>query len=107
MTKQEFYNRLPIVIEKAKFILSSQAPIKTGNLQSSYKVENKSKRSYTIFVDETQAPYMKYTNEPWVNREVVNPNVGHFDDAIHLVLQLLQQEFGGTQFIVKDEKDGE
>ena len=106
MTKQQFYNRLPVVIEKMKFILSSQAPVKTGNLQSSYKVENKSKRSYTIYVDETQAPYMKYTNEKWIDRGE-NPNEGHFDDAIHLVLQLLKQEFGGTQFIVKDEKDGE
>ena len=52
-----------------------------------------------IYIDERIAPYMPYTNEPWVSsywKGKQNPNLYWFDQAVFDILSLLEQEAGGT-----------
>ena len=61
----------------------------TGNLAfNAIKIEHTDERTSVIYVDDDIAPYMKYTNEPWISGHK-NPNEGWFgkiakDLAYHL-----------------------
>lgn len=55
----------------------------TGNLAfDATKIEHESDKQVMIYVDEDIAPYMPYTNEPWISPKwngKKNPNEGWFD----------------------------
>ena len=59
-----------------------EAPV-TGNLKyNSLKVDKIGKGTYRVWMDEKQAPYMPYTNEPWISPQwhgLKNPNEGWWD----------------------------
>lgn len=63
--------------------LKSCSPIKTGNLRyNSIKVQNIDDHTAIIYVDEDIAPYMPFTNEPWISPKWHgrrNPNERWFD----------------------------
>ncbi|MDE6398603.1 MAG: hypothetical protein K2L51_04720, partial [Clostridiales bacterium] len=85
-------------------IIKRMSPIKTGNLRyNAIKFEMPSPNTFKIFVDESVAPYMPYTNEVWEHKlikmgnfvpgEVVermrtwdNPNEGWFDRAVRTAI---------------------
>ena len=80
----------------------NQSPYRTGNLRFlgvSSRVANG--RELDIYVDMFEAPYMKYTNEPWSNfkpplRGKQNPNEGWWGRAARAAAQCLARELGGT-----------
>ena len=48
-----------------------------------------------IYVDENFAPYMPYTNEPWINRKGKNPNENWWQDTVEDLAQIIADETGG------------
>lgn len=95
-------------------IIKSMSPIKTGNLRyNAIRFEMPDDKTFKIFVDESIAPYMPYTNEVWRRKlikmgnflpgQVVekmrtwkNPNEGWFDRAARTAILYVQQKLGGT-----------
>lgn len=71
--------------ERIKRQLQSFSPIRTGNLRyNSIRLERTGEDEIRIYVDEKIAPYMPYTNEPWLSPRwngKKNPNEAWFDNA--------------------------
>ncbi len=64
MKNSDFYN---LCIELYQ-IIKKHSPIDTGNLRfNAIKFMQTDKNEITIFVDESIAPYMVFTNEPWIS----------------------------------------
>lgn len=95
MTKLQFIqfaNRVMSLIRKF-------APKDTGNLaynaiQMHYVNENK----IIIEVNQSEAPYMVYTNEPWISdrwKGKKNPNEKWWEKAIERAVQIASAEIGG------------
>lgn len=77
-------------------MMKDAAPVDTGNLQNSVVMEL-SKDEARIYVND-QAPYMPYTNEPWVSaywRGKKNPNLYWWDNAVTGVMKFLERRLGG------------
>lgn len=95
MTDSYFAN----ICEKATQELRNRAPKKTGNLAyNGVQLVFVSNREALLYVDESIAPYMPYTNEPWVAdrwKGKPNPNEGWFDRAADGIAQLLNDLAGG------------
>jgi hypothetical protein len=74
------------------------APVDTGNLRQSVSLRFYEGAS-VIWVDLAKAPYMPYTNEPWVSpfwNGKQNPNQYWFDDAVEDVIKQICRQYGGT-----------
>ena len=73
--------------------LRSFCPEDTGNLKyDAIKYERVSKSEYKIYVDEKVAPYMPFTNEPWISPKwngKKNPNEKWFDKAAEYIVEYL------------------
>lgn len=100
--------------EECLQILKELAPFKTGNLRyNAIQMELPSEGKIIIYVDESIAPYMPYTNEVWrqklikmgnfVPRGVVermrtwrNPNEGWFDKAARTIALYVAHKTGGS-----------
>jgi hypothetical protein len=71
----------------------------TGNLASNaVQSENESPGVWVLYVDESIAPYMPYTNEPWLSERwhgKKNPNEGWFDRLAKEVMELIATRLGG------------
>lgn len=93
-------------------LLREEAPKDTGNLAYNaikYKWENENE--FVIYVDVGKipireykkeikgiAPYMPYTNEPWISPRWngnKNPNEGWWNDAIEFIIQYMAKRLGG------------
>ena len=75
------------------------SPIRTGNLRNNaIRFEWVSPNKFRIFVDETIAPYMPYTNEPWLSprwRGAKNKNELWWDDkAVNALLTTVRRVLG-------------
>lgn len=78
-----------------------ESPYRTGNLRIfgvSSRVANG--RELDIYVNEEEAPYMKYTNEPWSKfkpplRGKKNPNEGWWGRAARAAARSLARDLGG------------
>lgn len=69
--------------------MKPHTPIRTGNLRyNSIKGEAMQFASFSVgkvYIDEDIAPYMPYTNEPWISPKwhgKKNPNEGWFGDSM-------------------------
>lgn len=87
--------------------IRSVSPIKTGNLRNNaIKYEFIDANTCKIYVDESIAPYMPYTNEPWVSEKwkgAKNPNEKWWDNkALAIVVKTIEQELGDR--IIRSEK---
>ena len=95
MTKQQFDR---ICMELVK-IIRERAPRDTGNLADNgvrYVWENE--ETFTIYIDESIAPYMPYTNEPWISPKwngKKNPNEAWWQDAINLCIEHFTNVYKG------------
>lgn len=67
--------------------LKANSPIDTGNLRYNSIKYKAYGDTIKIYVDETIAPYMKFTNEPWFNGG--NPNEGWWNKTIEEILRLI------------------
>ena len=76
--------------------IKDQAPVDTGNLQNSVRL-TMYKNVAKIYVS-AQAPYMPYTNEPWVSsywKGKKNPNLYWWDNAVTGVMMHFARCMGG------------
>lgn len=84
---------------KALKVVKNRAPYDTGNLSiHGVQYEFPSPNVCRIYVDETIAYYMKYTNEPWISDYwdgKKNKNEGWWQDATEIVGRLISQELEG------------
>lgn len=72
-------------------------PYDTGNLKfNAIKGMWISENQYRIYVDESVAPYVFFTNEPWINRPSNNPNQGWIDKAFNYLANYIAQRTGGN-----------
>lgn len=95
MTDADFKATCELAIEQ----LRNLAPYDTGNLAlNAIKMEFVSSKECVILVDEAIAPYMPYTNEPWISPRwngKKNPNEAWFDNAAELIAEILTDLFKG------------
>ena len=74
-------------------------PIDTGNLRyNATNMEYVGNNKCNIYVDESIAPYMPYTNEPWKDKRwkgKKNPNEHWWQDTAKDVAQIIADELGG------------
>lgn len=95
MTTREFQRFCESLFQGTKRI----TPIDTGNMRY-----NAVKMVYTdggnechIYVDEAIAPYVFYTNEPWISPKwhgKKNPNEGWWDNAAQIIDERIRQRLG-------------
>lgn len=73
--------------------LRKRAPKRTGNLAyNGVRLVFVSNKEALLYVDEAIAPYMPYTNEPWVSpywNGKKNPNEGWFDRSVEVIAEML------------------
>ena len=87
------------VCQRAVKELRSFAPYDTGNLAlNAIRMEMPSPDVCLIYVDERIAPYMPYTNEPWMHKKwhgKKNPNEGWWQKACDVVINNVAQQLDG------------
>ena len=105
MTRQEF----EALCMKCVEIVRQRCPRDTGNLQTHGVKFIWEGDNFIIYVDESEAPYMPYTNEPWIsdywNRtdkngnvyKLKNPNEAWWKDATRLVKEFISKELNGEK----------
>lgn len=75
-------------------------PKRSGNMAyNATRLESLGKNVYRITVSVDIAPYLPYTNEPWISPRwngKKNPNEGWFEDKTDVVVSVLAQQLGGT-----------
>ncbi len=85
--------------EEAFETLRSLAPYDTGNLaRNAIRLEFVSPKEALLYVSEAIAPYMPYTNEPWISPHwngKKNPNEGWFDKAAEIIAQRISERLNG------------
>lgn len=73
MTKQEFENIMVDAMNMAR--KQRWFPKDTGNMAfASFKGHWLGEDKFRLYFDETVAPYVYFTNEPWQKRKSRNPN---------------------------------
>lgn len=110
MESTKFY----ALCKECEALLRARAPYKTGNLRiDAIKVSFPDAHTCVIYVDESIAPYMKYTNEPWEQRLITmgnfrkgervtrmrtwdNPHEGWFDKAAQEIAELIAARLHGV-----------
>lgn len=75
--------------------LRKRAPKDTGNMAyNAIRFEFPDQDTCKIYIDEAVAPYMPYTNEPWISPRwhgKKNPNEKWFDNASKAIAELFAQ----------------
>ena len=72
-------------------------PYDTGNLKlNAIKGIWINENQYRIYIDEAVAPYVFFTNEPWVNRKGKNPNEGWVEKMVDYVATYIAERTGGN-----------
>lgn len=72
-------------------------PYDTGNLKfNAIKGMWVSAQTFRIYIDEEVAPYVFYTQEPWINRPGINPNQGWVEKAVDYIANYIAHRLGGT-----------
>lgn len=99
MTRAEFQRICLAVVDKVK----SKSPIDTGNLRwNAIRFEYVDERTFKIYVDQGIAPYMPYTNEPWIAERwegKKNPNEAWWQRTIEEITKELTAELNGVMSI--------
>lgn len=95
MTDEEFKSACEEVVAMFKGF----APIETGNLRNNgIRIEFPTPQECRIYVDEAIAPYMPFTNEPWLSPKwhgKQNPNEHWWQDTCEFFIEMLAQELKG------------
>lgn len=88
------------IVRSALQVIYNDAPHRTNNLRrNALKMEMVAPHHWRIYVDQNIAPYMPYTNEPWISPRwngKENPNEKWWErrteEALRHVAALLQGE---------------
>lgn len=81
--------------------LRKYAPKDTGNLAyNSIRCVFLSEKVCKIYVNQSIAPYMIFTNEIWITKrnrygQIKNPNEHWFNKAIELIMEKIAFKYGG------------
>lgn len=84
---------------KCMEIFRQFCPVDTGNLANNAIQLAFGNGHFRIYVSERIAPYMPYTNEPWISPKWhgrKNPNVYWFDAAVEACMAMLASELKGV-----------
>lgn len=95
--------------------LRNFAPKDTGNLAyNGIKVKYPSANVCEIYIDENIAPYMPFTELPWISPKwngKTNPNENWFENSAKLIYLMLKMELEGVRYLdygnEEDNKMGE
>ena len=86
--------------EEVVAIIKKRAPKDTCNLAyNSIRVAWFDNSTFQVFVDESIAPYMVYTNEPWISPKwngKKNPNEAWWQSVVEEITQHIITNYGGT-----------
>ncbi len=102
-------------VEAFEIVRRSMTPRDTGNLADNalqYNWEGERSLTFHMWVDQEIAPYMVYTNEPWVHKWITmgnfrpgetvrrfrtwdNPNEGWWNEACEFVMAFVSQKLKG------------
>lgn len=94
MTKNQWEKVFVEVIQELR--QQTFVPYDTGNLKyNAIKGIWVSKDTFRIYIDEDVAPYVFFTNEPWVKRAGQNPNEGWVDKMVGHIAQRISQKLKG------------
>lgn len=98
MTRAQFEVVLEMAVYAAWWQVVVAAPVDTGNLAyNSIKLE-RTTTGYVIYVDDAIAPYMVYTEEPWISpywNGKKNPNEGWFRKVAKRIARYLKKVLTG------------
>lgn len=76
------------------------APHDTGNLKyNAIKFEWIDQNTFRIYIDQAIAPYMPYTNEPWISPKWNgrrNPNEKWFQETVELIAEQMAIDLKGV-----------
>lgn len=100
MTERQFRQ----VCARAVRQLRRLAPKDTGNLANNAIKYEFIGNTCKIYVDEAIAPYMPFTNEPWISPKwngKKNPNEKWFDDAVAYIVDYITRETNAQRSKVK------
>lgn len=85
-------------------IIKENSPYRTGNLRhNAIKFRLISSNKVVIEVNETIAPYMVYTNEPWISPRwngKTNPNEGWWNRAVERAINETARRLGAVAVLV-------
>ena len=98
------------LFDEAIEIIKAKAPYDTGNLaEHCVKSRWNNQREFEIYVDTQggvthpptigQAPYMVYTNEPWISeywKGKQNPNEHWWNDVAEFIILYITRQLQGT-----------
>lgn len=94
MTKNQWEKVFGEVIQELR--QQTFVPYDTGNLKfgaiMGIWVE---KNTFRIYIDESVAPYVFFTNEVWEKRPGTNPNEGWVDKMVEFIAQRISQKLKG------------
>lgn len=80
-------------------ITRSFCPVASGTLVNDALKLEYGDGYFRLYVDENVAPYMPYTNEPWISpkwRGRKNPNLYWFDAAVEACMAMLEADLHGV-----------
>ena len=90
-------------------VFRPRVPVDTGNMAlNATMVERISPTEARIYVNSEIAPYVVYTNEPWISphwKGKQNPNEKWFEKATEQVVNYIAGALGGAITIVGGEKE--
>lgn len=105
MTKQEIINAIQATLEELRntdFVPNPKTRYQkggsTGNLKDNGLSINITQKEVVIFLDQSKAPYVPYTNDPWVSPKwngKHNPNEGWWERFVEEFTRRLAQKLGG------------
>lgn len=91
-------------------MIRERAPYDTGNLSiDALRMVYDDENTCRIYIDERIAPYMPYTNEPWVSQYwngKQNPNLYWWDTCATGAMMMLARTLGGDVEKVRSEFEG-
>lgn len=95
MNRTEFARACYTAVEELRRL----CPKDTGNLAfNAIRYKWIDADTFQIYIEESIAPYMPYTNEPWISsywRGKKNPNEGWFDRATEFIVNFIARKFKG------------
>lgn len=95
------YKQFVKLCQECAEIVKNNSPIDTGNLRyNAIRLKYESPTKIIITVDEDIAPYMVYTNEPWLSPKwngKQNPNQYWWNNVIDKVVQHVKDFTNGRQ----------
>lgn len=101
MTLEQFHE----IVDKVYLYFQKFIPKDTGNLRfNAFRFEYVAPNRVELYIDESIAPYMPYTNEPWISprwKGKKNPNEYWFQNTVEKVVNYIVEQFNGKVEIVQ------